>query len=61
MLQIKCGKPEKRKGVLIHPNPAPRGETKQEGCAFGFSTSLKDVFKKHLSIRKQNISEDKDT
>ena len=61
MLQIKCGKPEKRKGVLIHPIYMPRGEALEKGVSGGMSTSLKDVLKKHMSAKRINISADKDT
>lgn len=61
MLKIKCGKSEKRKGVLVFPPPMPKSNTKKDEFSSGASTSLKEVFQKHASVRKQNISEGKDT
>ena len=55
MLHIKCGKPEKQKGVLIPPLPMPRIRVNREEGSSGASTSLKDVFKKHDRIKKANI------
>lgn len=61
MLKIQCGKSGKRKGVLIFPPPTQKSDTKKDELSLGASTSLKEVFQKHASVRKQNISEEKDT
>lgn len=58
MLEIKSGKTKKTKGVLIGPIPKMKTEKAKTPCA---STSLKDVYKKHDSIKKQNITMEKNT
>lgn len=61
MLKIRLGKTMASKGVPLPPlcpKPAPE---KKEAFSSGASTSLKDVFKKHESIRKANITAEKNT
>ncbi|MBR3928490.1 MAG: hypothetical protein IKJ65_05745 [Clostridia bacterium] len=61
MLQIKCAKTKKTKGVLIWPASIRRMRDDAPDDLSRTPTNLKDVFKKHAHVKKTNISEEEKT